>query len=311
MIFLRRFNVIVSLNTCIKLQQFLRNFPEKQGLALRITEVILSLQNPQFKEKAALCRVDPLLEFLCSQRFDEFIRILIRFHIDNSGRQTCILQDRNGPHSGSHSRIITVIGQKYFIGIPFEDHGLLLRKRSSQRRYRLIEARLVHGDHIHVPFTQNHVWLPACPRQIQSIEVPALVKHLGLRRVQVFRLCISHDPSAESDDPVSAVHNGKHDPVPEFIAHAISFIHLHQPGFFQQRIRIPFAFQVFIQVVAPFAGASKAKLPDGLIRKLPPLEIVKALLSIRLAKHIVIILSCQTVKLHNLFLQICLFSGFR
>ncbi len=90
----------------------------------------------------------------------------------------------------------------------------------------------MHGDDIHIALTQNDIWLPACPCQMKTVEVPALVKNRRLRRIQVFGFSVSHDTSAESDDPLPVIHNRKHDTVPELIIHAPFFVHLHKTGLF-------------------------------------------------------------------------------
>ena len=84
-------------------------------------------------------------------------------------------------------------------------------------------------------------------------------KACRLRGVQVLGLGIPHDPAAETDDPAARVHDGEHDPVPEFIVHTVSLIHIHKPGFPKQFVGDTLLFQIKIQVVAVFVGIAKAK----------------------------------------------------
>ena len=104
--------------------------------------------------------------------------------------------------------------------------------------------------------------------------------------VFLFSGCATHEITAESPEPESGEDNAWYKPV---VDEAEYFIGLNLDG----------------------AGDHDDQAVVTTYRWEGSLEDCYTLLSIRLAKHIVIILSCQTVKLHNLFLQICLFSGFR
>ena len=161
--------------------------------------------------------------------------------MDDPGRQPRLFQDRNRPERRFHSRLIAVIGQQHLVGITLQNRGLLRRKSSPQRRHSLRKARLMHGDHVHISFTEDHIGLPAHTRQIQSVEVPALIEDPGLRRIQILGLSISHDSAAEADDTVMNIHNRKNNAVPELVIHAPLLIHLHQPGLLQYLVPVAFA----------------------------------------------------------------------
>ncbi len=164
----------------------------------------------------------------------------------------------------------------------------------------------MHGDHIHIPFAEDDVGLPAEPCQIQAVQVPALVKYPRLRRIQIFGLAVAHDPAAEPDHPVVNVHNRKNHPVPEFIIHAPLFVHLHQPGFLQKLVRIPFALQILIEAGAVLIRVTQPELPYRLLAELPSQQIIKPWL----AQGIIIIFCSQPVHLHDLRLEIRLLPGF-
>lgn len=74
-------NVVIPFHILRKLAELLCNFTVELRFRFRILQVIVSLQDTQFEEKAVLCLVNPLLELFGSLVLNEFIRILIRFEI--------------------------------------------------------------------------------------------------------------------------------------------------------------------------------------------------------------------------------------
>src|SRR5688500_3303234 len=87
------------------------------------------------------------------------------------------------------------------IAIEAEDHFLadledalevLRRRRSSQRRDRVVDAGLMQADDVHVAFNDEQAGegSRSLARLIQPVELLALVKELGLGRVHVLRLAL-------------------------------------------------------------------------------------------------------------------------
>ena len=72
-----RLNVIIPFHILRKPTELLRNFTVELRFGFRILQVIVSLQDTQFEEKAVLRLVNPLLELLGSLVLNEFVRILI------------------------------------------------------------------------------------------------------------------------------------------------------------------------------------------------------------------------------------------
>ena len=75
----------------------------------------------------------------------------------------------------------------------------------------------MHRYYIHVSLAEQDKLLSGGSGIIKPIKVPALVKQLRLRRIQVFGFSVSHDAAAKTDHPVIDIHNRKHDAVPELV----------------------------------------------------------------------------------------------
>ena len=113
--------------------------------------------------------IDPLLESLCSKRLDKFIRILVRLHMQHPSRNPCRLQKRNRPQRRLHTCFITVIRQNHLIRIPFQDRRMLARQCRAKRSHRIGKARLMQGNDIHVALTDNQIFFPCGPRNMQTV----------------------------------------------------------------------------------------------------------------------------------------------
>ncbi len=72
-----RLYVILALHFLGKSAELSRNFPVESGLGLRVPKVVIPLHDTQFKEKAVLRLLNPLLKSLLPQILHKFIRVLI------------------------------------------------------------------------------------------------------------------------------------------------------------------------------------------------------------------------------------------
>ena len=82
----------------------------------------------------------------------------------------------------------------------------------------MVDAELGEGHDVHVAFHHHEPGGPAPPaaqRLVLAVELPALVEHRPVRRVEVLRLPFPDDPAAEPDDPPPAIADREHHPVPE------------------------------------------------------------------------------------------------
>ena len=82
----------------------------------------------------------------------------------------------------------------------------------------------MHGNDVHVTFAQNQVVSFGAPRQIQGVQIPALIKNLCVRRIDIFGLCIPQDASSEADHPAADILDGEHDAVEKAIVESLFFI---------------------------------------------------------------------------------------
>ena len=182
-IFLRHcLEIIVPLHLLGKSAKLPRDLPVELRLLLRILHMELTLQDPDLKEKAVLRLADALFKRLTSQRFHKFIRILVGLHIDDSTGQSSLPQNADAPQRRLDSGTVAVVGQQHIVCIP-PKRRLLRCESSPQGCHRLPEARLMHGDHIHITLAENDVGAPGPSGIIEPVQIPPLVKYRGLGRV--------------------------------------------------------------------------------------------------------------------------------
>ena len=213
--------------------------------------------------------VKPLLKSLCSFILNEFIRIFPRFQTYHSGCHSCLPKYRNRTERSPDACSVTVIKQKYFLGVTLHKACMAGGQRCSQRCHRIGKARLVHGDHIHISLTEDEIILPRRPCHIQAVQVTALVKNLRLRRIQVFRLAISHDTATKSDHTVIHIHDRKDHTVPELVVHSPPLVHIKQSGLTEKIITVSLALQIFIQIITVLIRIAETEFADRLLGKPP------------------------------------------
>ena len=144
---------------------------------------MLAFHNTDLKQKAVLRFIDPLLVLLGAERLNEFIRVLIRPHINDFRYDSHFLENRDCAQRRFHARTITVIGQIYFLCITLEQIRMSTRQRRTKRCDRIVKACLMQRDHIHISLTQEKLVLPRASCNIQSVKITAFVKNLCLRGV--------------------------------------------------------------------------------------------------------------------------------
>ena len=57
---------------------------------------------------------------------------------------------------------------------------LLLCERGAEGSHGIGKAGLVKGNHVHIAFAQNHMVRACAARIVESVEISALIKELGL-----------------------------------------------------------------------------------------------------------------------------------
>ena len=162
----------------------------------------------------------------------------------------------------------------------------------------------MHGDHIHIALTGQHIFFPAGTGIIQSVQIAALVKDQCFRRIQVFRCSISHNASAKADDAIVHVHDREHNAVPELVM-AASLFHGYQAAVAQYFVCIAPGAQILIQVIAGLIGKPQSKPANGIIRQFPSVKIIIARLALRLMQLVIKIISCQLVDLQKSRTPVC------
>ena len=126
-------NIIFTFQLLLKLHQFFRYRLEKRSFSFRVFHVIISLQHGNFKHKTVFRLINTFLKLLGPKGFDKFIRVFIRIHMQHSCPESCTFYDRYRTQCGTHTGIVTVVRQDYFVRITFQKCGMLLRQSRSKR----------------------------------------------------------------------------------------------------------------------------------------------------------------------------------
>ena len=147
----------------------------------------------------------------------------------------------------------------------------------------------MHRDDIHVALTEDKITAFCLLRDVESVQISRLVKDRRLRRVQIFRLSVSHDSAAEADHTVRHIHDRENHTVPELIMKSPLLVIGGNAG--EQNVLIGKALRPQMRNHIRTGAVRKAK-PEGahrLRRQLPLLEIRKSLFPLRRPEKLEII----------------------
>ena len=114
---------------------------------------------------------------------NEFIRVLVRPHIQTAALDTGRPQDRDGPHGGVHAGTVAVVAENHRFSQTLEELRMPAGECRSQGCHGAVKARLMQGDHVHVSFAEKEIRTAARARQIQAVQVAAFIKDRGLRGI--------------------------------------------------------------------------------------------------------------------------------
>ena len=262
------------------------------------------------KHKAVHGPVQTFLKGLRSFILDELVRILPGLQAYYPGRDSRLPQDRNRTKCRPDPCTVTVIKKQDFLGVTFHKTCMSGGQCSSKRRHCIGKACLMHGDHIHISLTEDQIILPGGPGHIQPVKIPALIKDLRLRRIQVLGLAISHDTTSETNDPVVYIHDREDHTVPELIIHASPLIYIEQAGFPEKFITVALTLKIFVQIITVLVRISKTEFTDGFLGKTSSCQISVSRLSAFSPELIIKVLCCQLVDLQKICSLFCFFSGF-
>ena len=231
--------------------------------------------------------IDPLLKGFLAECLHELIRVLIRLHIDDTASQPGIPQNPYAAQRRLDSCTIAVIGEQDIPRISAEQVCLLWRERCSQRRNRLCEARLMHGNDIHIALTDDNIPASRRPREIQSVQVPTLVKYRCLRGIQILWLSIPHNSAAKADHSIVNILNGVHYPVPELAQQSVLLRVICKPRLLDQFILKALASEILHQFGTVLSGIAESEMMHRLVRQFPLLQILIADGSVRRAQLVI------------------------
>src|SRR5947209_3185991 len=110
---------------------------------------------------------------------------------------------------------VTIEGKHDFTHQPEDPFEVFRCCRSTEGRNSIIDAVLMQPHRVHVTFDDQQTFEVGAGATgfEQCIQLASLVEEHRLRRVEVLRLALVEDASAERDDSTSAVPYRKHDAV--------------------------------------------------------------------------------------------------
>ena len=170
----------------------------------------------------------------------------------------------------------------------------------------------MHGDHIHITLTEDNIIFSRSARFIQPVQVAALIKYPGFRRIQVFWFPVAHNPASEADHPVVHIHNRKNNPVPELVIHSMTLVNIEKSGISQSFVTVFFCFQIPVQSAAVFVGIAEPEFADSVIRESSSCQVLISCSAFFCTKLIIIILGSFFIYSEKLLFLLCFlfyFSG--
>ena len=154
-----------------------------------------------------------------------------------------------------------------------------------------IDARLLHTDDIHVALAQDQVIFPGGSGYIQSVQITALVKKYGSLANSGTWLAVSHHSPAKSNHPVIDIHDWKNNTIPEFVIHALAFIHIEKAGFPKKFITVILGFRYLYRSSLYLSRIPQTEFPDRLFAETSACKIIVGIFSTFTAQLVIKILS--------------------
>ena len=266
------------------------------GLFIRIRQIV-ARGYPVYLEYPARNGIpDPFLIGFLTHVLYELVRILIRSKGYDSLDHIMISQDLYGSHQSLSSRFVIIVGQIYFAGISLDKSGLSFRKCGTQGCYGIVEARLMLGYNVHIPFAEYDSASSGLSGYIHGEEISALTKDIRLLCIYILRKSVSQNSSAECDYLIVYISYRYYDSVPEYIMYAASLIYFHQSRVSEDFLREPFGLQEFIQIVTVNVRVSEAELHYCLIRVASlPVILISVTSSFCLGQKVMEVCRCHLV----------------
>jgi len=122
-------------------------------------------------------------------------------------------------------------------------------ERRSEARDDVGHGMLMERDDVHVTFYDHETADFAHGQCLeQAVQLAALVKHLGLRRIQIFRLPLVDDTAAETDDPAATIVNREHDAIAKAVVEATAVTLDHEACALEAFVADAVGGQRFVQI---------------------------------------------------------------
>ena len=152
-------------------------------------------------------------------KIDKFIRILALPHECHTQLQSHSTSDLQCPPRRILTGSIHIIRENDLVGIFFEKPCLLYSEGSPEGSYYIRDTMGMQGNRIHVALDHDRLPLFADLRQclIDSKKETTLIENGAFRRIQILRLTVIHDTTAECHHAPLQIQNGKHAAIAEHI----------------------------------------------------------------------------------------------
>ena len=134
--------------------QLSRLLKEADPLAV-VVEVVLLLNLGQTVVHSILAVVHQPGKSVPAVGLDELVRVLGPGHPQHLHLQPRLLQDGDGPLGRRHPGPVSVIGDNGLLEVAGKQLAVFLRQGGAQRGHRVVKARLMEGDGVHIPLGQD------------------------------------------------------------------------------------------------------------------------------------------------------------
>ena len=181
-------------------------------------------------------------------KIHKFIRILALTHECDAQLQTHRASDFQRPPRRILAGSIHIIRENDLIGILFEKPCLFYREGCPEGGYYIRDAMSMEGNRIHVALDHDRLPLFADLRQclIDSKKETALIENGAFRRIQILRLTVIHDTTAERHHAPLQIQNGKHAAIAEHIKIVSILVSAKTAGCQYLRINLLFRREIMV-----------------------------------------------------------------
>ena len=235
-----------------------------------LLEVVFVLEPPQPEVQRVSHTVQQCLEPLGAILFDVLIRIFCTRDLQHAHLDRAVAEQFQRAQGGLLAGLIRVVAQDDFLRVLADELYLIRGQGRAAGADRRVDARLMHGNNVHVTLAENEPPGSALLGDLQSEHGIRLVIDQCLGAVDILGFGIVQHTPAKGNDVAPQVKDGGHHPLPEQAVDSARLAALEQAAGIQLLLVVPLIAQILVQPLPVIRCIAQPEPDDGLVVQTAP-----------------------------------------